>query len=65
MQSTVTLALSYTDVPDISTMTLPADNATTLPIPTARDIRIRLTPLLAARSNYYGEATPPPGPISN
>ena len=52
---TVTLVFSYVDVPDIATMTLPADNAATLPIPTARDIRVRLTPLLAARSNYYGE----------
>jgi hypothetical protein len=62
---TVTLALSYTDVPDIAAMTPPADNASTLPIPTARDIRIRVTPQLAARSNYYGEAVPPAGPTSD
>jgi hypothetical protein len=61
----VTLALSYVDVPDIAAMTPPVDGAATLPIPTARDIRIRLTPLLAARSNYYGEAVPPPGPQSD
>ncbi len=57
----VTLALAYTDVPDISSMVPPPNNATTLPIPTARDIRIRLTPLCANRSNYYGTPTPPAG----
>jgi len=59
------LALSYVDTHDISTMTLPVDGAATLPVPTARDIRIRLVPLLKARSNYYGEASPPPGPSSD
>jgi len=62
---TVTLALSYTEVPDISAMTPPLDNAATLPLPTARDIRIRLTPLLANKSNYYGTATPPPGLVTD
>jgi hypothetical protein len=58
---TVTLALSYTEVPDIATMTPPADDAPSLPVPTARDIRIRLTPLSAVKSNYYGTAAPPDG----
>lgn len=62
---TLTLALSYTDVPDIAAMTAPADNAPTLPIPTARDIRIRLTPLSAVKSNYYGTPTPPDGLVTD
>jgi hypothetical protein len=56
--ASVTLSLAYQDVPDIAAMTLPADGATSLPIPTARDIRVRLLPLTAARSNYYGVANP-------
>ena len=62
---TVTLALNYIDVPDIAAMTPPTDDASTFPIPTARDIRIRLTPLSAVKSNYYGTPTPPAGLISD
>jgi hypothetical protein len=62
---TVSLALSYVDVPDIAAMVPPADGAGTLLIPTARDIRIRLTPQLKAQNNYYGEAVPPSGPQSD
>jgi hypothetical protein len=62
---TVTLALNYVDVSDIAAMTPPADDASTLPIPTARDIRIRLTPLSAVKSNYYGTPTPPVGLTSD
>ncbi|MBD5633593.1 MAG: hypothetical protein IAI49_03840, partial [Candidatus Eremiobacteraeota bacterium] len=62
---TVTLALSYVDVPDIATMTPPADNAATVTIPTGRDVRIRLTPLSAAKSNYYGAPAPPPGLVTD
>jgi hypothetical protein len=61
----VSLALSYVDVADIAAMVPPADDAATLPIPTARDIRIRLTPQLKAQSHYYGEANPPSGPQSD
>jgi hypothetical protein len=60
-----TLALSYVDVPEIGSMTVPADNTTTLPIPTARDIRIRLQPLCESKSNYYGTTAPPVGPYSD
>ncbi len=62
---TVTLSLAYVDTPDIAAMTLPADGAATLPIPTARDIRIRLTPLAAVKSNYYGTPAAPAGPSSD
>jgi len=67
----VTLALSYIDVPDIGSMALPANNATKLPIPTARDIRIRLQPICGLRPseidnpNYFGTPTPPVGPYSD
>ena len=40
----VTLSLAYQDTPDIAAMSPPADEARTLPIPTARDVRVRLTP---------------------
>jgi hypothetical protein len=62
---TVTLSLSYVDTPDIAAMTAPADGAGSLPIPTARDIRLRLTPLAAVKSNYYGTAAPPVGTTSD
>jgi hypothetical protein len=52
---TVTLTLNYTDgIDDISTVTAPAPGTTDLPIPTSRDIRVRLYPLAAVRANYYG-----------
>lgn len=59
---TVTVSLSYTDgIDDISTLSAPPTGATTLPIPTARDIRIRLYPRCAAKANYYGVDEPPVG----
>lgn len=61
----VAIALDYQDTPDIATMTPPADDADVLPIPSARDIRIRLTPLAALKSNYYGAPTPPEGITSD
>ena len=63
--SSVTLSLSYQDTPDIATLTPPSDNAPVLPIPTSRDIRIRLTPLSAVKSNYYGTPLPPEGVVSD
>ena len=62
----VTLTLSYVDTPDIAKMTLPANGATNLPIPTARDIRIRLQPQCSPKSTlYYGTEAPPTGPYSD
>jgi hypothetical protein len=40
----LTLALDYVDVADIATLAPPAAGATTLPVPRARDVRLRLTP---------------------
>ena len=56
----VTLTLDYTDgIDDISTVEPPAPGTTTLPIPTARDIRVRLQPRCADKPDYYGTDTPP------
>ena len=52
---TVTLNLNYTDgIDDISTLSALAPGTTDLTIPASRDIRVRLFPKAAARSNYYG-----------
>jgi hypothetical protein len=59
---TVTINLNYTDgIDDISTLLPPAPGTTTLPIPTARDIRVRLYPRCADKANYYGTDTAPVG----
>lgn len=51
----VTITLDYQDgIDDIATMATPPAGATDLPIPTSRDIRVRLYPLAEARPNYYG-----------
>lgn len=52
---TVTLNLNYTDgIDDIAAVSTPPPGTVDLPIPTARDIRVRLFPRAAARPNYYG-----------
>jgi hypothetical protein len=62
----VTLTLDYTDgIDDISTVEPPAAGATTLPVPTARDIRVRLQPRCADKLDYYGTDSPPTGPYSD
>ena len=62
----VTLTLDYTDgIDDIADLNAPAPGATTLPIPTARDIRVRLQPRCADKPDYYGTDTPPAGPYSD
>jgi hypothetical protein len=50
----LTLALDYVDVADIATLAPPAAGATTLPVPRARDLRLRLTPHCADKPNYFG-----------
>ena len=62
---TFTLSLSYVDTDDIAKVAAPVDNSTTIPVPTGRDIRVRLQPLSTVRSNYYGTPEPPPGLISD
>ena len=62
----VTLTLDYTDgIDDISAVEPPAAGTTTLPIPTARDIRVRLQPQCTDKPDYYGTDTPPTGPFSD
>jgi hypothetical protein len=62
----VTLTLDYTDgIDDISAAEPPAPGTTTLPIPTARDIRVRLQPQCTDKPDYYGTDTPPTGPFSD
>jgi hypothetical protein len=51
---TVTLTLKYTDDVDIATIPQPADGSVVLPIPTARDIRVRLFPKCVDKPDYYG-----------
>jgi hypothetical protein len=58
---TVTLSLDYSEQDDIATIVAPVDDSPTLTIPTARDVRVRLIPLSADRSNYYGTPQPPQG----
>ena len=62
----VTLSLAYTDgIDDISAVEPPAPGARTLPIPTARDIRVRLQPRCTDKPGYYGTDSPPSGPFSD
>jgi hypothetical protein len=62
----VTLSLAYTDgIDDISGVEPPAPGATTLPIPTSRDIRVRLRPRCVDKPDYYGTDSPPAGPYSD
>jgi hypothetical protein len=52
---TVTLSLNYTDgIDDIATIAQPADGSVVLPIPTSRDIRVRLFPKCVDKPDYYG-----------
>jgi hypothetical protein len=64
---TVMITLNYTDgVDDISTLTAPAPGTTTLPIPTARDIRVRLYPRCdPTKANYYGSDRAQIGPSTD
>lgn len=62
---TVTLTVSYVDTDDIAKIMAPPDDSATIPVPTSRDVRIRLQPLTAVRSNYYGTAAPPAGLTSD
>ncbi|MDH6243827.1 hypothetical protein [Mycobacterium sp. OTB74] len=60
--SEITLTLDYTNVDDIGSMGPPAAGVTTLPIPTARDVRIRLQPQFDGKTNYYATGAPMTGP---
>ena len=64
--STVTLTLNYPDgIDDISKIPTPPAGTTTLPIPTSRNIRVRLLPKAAVRAGYYGSEAAKLGPSSD
>lgn len=48
------ITLQYVDRADIATLAPPAPGATTLPIPRARDVRLRLTSICADKPDYFG-----------
>jgi hypothetical protein len=50
----LSLALDYDDIPDVASVAAPAAGTTTLPIPRARDVRLRLTPFCVDKPNYFG-----------
>jgi hypothetical protein len=55
----LTLTLQYVDQGDIATLAPPAAGVATLPIPRARDVRLRLTPHCADKPNYFGKVSVP------
>ncbi|MCU1321476.1 MAG: hypothetical protein JWM43_1125 [Acidobacteriaceae bacterium] len=63
--SVVTLSLNYVDTDDIAKVVPPADDSRAILIPTGRDVRVRLQPLSAVRSNYYGTPQPPTGLVTD
>ena len=52
----LTLTLDYVDVADVAMLVPPAAGAATLPVPRARDVRLRLVPHGADKHDYFGEA---------
>ena len=50
----LTLTLQYQDQKDVADIPDPADGTTLLPIPRARDVRLRLTPVCADKPDYFG-----------
>jgi hypothetical protein len=50
----LTLTLDYVDVADIAKLAPPAAGSARLPVPRARDVRLRLTPRCADKTNYFG-----------
>lgn len=52
----LTLKLDYADIADVSTLAPPAAGATNLPVPRARDVRIRLAAHCADKIDYFGSA---------
>lgn len=50
------LALNYFDVADVSTLVAPAAGDPNLPVPRARDVRVRLAAHCADKPDYFGSA---------
>lgn len=51
----LTLTLDYVDQPDVAALAPPAAGVLALPVPRARDARLRLTPVCADRPDYFGD----------
>jgi hypothetical protein len=58
----LTLTLDYVDVADVAMLVPPATGAANLPVPRARDVRLRLAPHCADKLDYFGEAWVQTGP---
>ena len=50
----LSLVLNYDDIADVAGIAAPAAGTTTLTIPRARDVRLRLTPFCADKPDYFG-----------
>ena len=61
----VTINLDYEDIHQISDLATFIPAGTSITIPTARDIRIRLQALCQPRLNYYANAEPPSGLVTD
>jgi hypothetical protein len=61
----VTINLDYEDIHQISDLATFTPVGTTITVPTARDIRIRLQALCQPRPNYYADAEPPVGLVTD
>lgn len=62
---TVTVNLYYQEIHQISDLATFVPAATTVVIPTARDIRVRIQALCQPRLNYYANAEPPLGLVTD
>jgi hypothetical protein len=62
---TVIVNLDYEEIHQISDLATFTPTGTTIAIPTARDIRIRLQALCQPRLNYYADAEPPLGLVTD
>jgi hypothetical protein len=51
----LTLALDYVDVADVAALAPPAAGAVSLPVPRARDVRLRLAPHCADKPDYFAD----------
>jgi hypothetical protein len=58
----LTLTLDYVDIADVATLAPPAAGAASLPVPRARDVRLRLAPHCADKLDYFGDARVQTGP---
>jgi hypothetical protein len=53
----LTLTLDYVDIADVAALVPPAAGAASLPVPRARDVRLRLAPHCADKPDYFANAS--------